>query len=98
ITGLSWGGIPASLAITATTCVIGLGWGRASRQVTLAESFDPRQDEQLTGDMGDDQPRVTDLYSPDINKRIISAWFATPTVAGVLAYVVFEIALRLNLM
>ncbi|MFA9460898.1 inorganic phosphate transporter [Thiohalorhabdus sp. Cl-TMA] len=31
ITLLSYGGIPASLAITAVTCVIGLGWGRASR-------------------------------------------------------------------
>jgi inorganic phosphate transporter, PiT family len=36
ITGLSWGGIPASLGITATTCIIGLGWRRASHQITLA--------------------------------------------------------------
>lgn len=31
ITLLSLAGIPVSLAVTATTCVIGLGWGRASR-------------------------------------------------------------------
>ncbi len=31
ITLLSYAGIPVSLAVTATTCVIGLGWGRASR-------------------------------------------------------------------
>lgn len=29
ITLLSYAGIPVSLAVTATTCVIGLGWGRA---------------------------------------------------------------------
>ena len=35
LTGLSWAGIPASLAVVLTTCVIGLGWGRASRRVAL---------------------------------------------------------------
>ncbi|MDY7083246.1 MAG: inorganic phosphate transporter, partial [Halobacteria archaeon] len=35
ITGLSYGGIPASLAVTATSCVMGLGWGRATRTSTI---------------------------------------------------------------
>ena len=38
ITVLSGLGIPASLAVSATSCIIGLGWGRASRAVTLAEA------------------------------------------------------------
>jgi len=38
ITGLSAFGIPASLAVSATMCIIGLGWGRASRSVTLSEA------------------------------------------------------------
>ncbi|WP_324666191.1 inorganic phosphate transporter [Haloarcula sediminis] len=37
ITVLSWLGIPASLAVSTTSCIIGLGWGRASRARTLAE-------------------------------------------------------------
>ncbi|SNZ03235.1 inorganic phosphate transporter, PiT family [Natronoarchaeum philippinense] len=38
ITVLSQLGIPASLAVSTTCCIIGLGWGRASRAVTLAEA------------------------------------------------------------
>jgi PiT family inorganic phosphate transporter len=37
ITVLSYLGIPASLAVSATSTIIGLGWGRASRAVTLAD-------------------------------------------------------------
>jgi PiT family inorganic phosphate transporter len=37
ISVLSWLGIPASLAVSTTSCIIGLGWGRASRARTLAE-------------------------------------------------------------
>lgn len=38
ITVLSGLGVPASLAVSMTSCIIGLGWGRASRAVTLAEA------------------------------------------------------------
>ncbi len=38
ITLLSAAGIPASLAVSATMSIIGLGWGRATRSVTLAEA------------------------------------------------------------
>lgn len=41
ITALSYYGIPASLAVSTTCCIIGLGWGRASRAVTLAELAKP---------------------------------------------------------
>ncbi|MFB6132381.1 MAG: anion permease [Halanaeroarchaeum sp.] len=37
ITLLSAAGIPASLAVSATMSIIGLGWGRATRTVTLGE-------------------------------------------------------------
>ncbi|MFC6731137.1 inorganic phosphate transporter [Haladaptatus sp. DYSN1] len=37
ITGLSYLGIPASLAVSATMCIIGLGWGRATRTVTISK-------------------------------------------------------------
>ncbi|MFB6156839.1 MAG: anion permease [Haloferacaceae archaeon] len=35
---LSYLGIPASLAVSATMCIVGLGWGRATRTVTLGEA------------------------------------------------------------
>jgi len=38
ITVLSNLGIPASLAVSMTSCIIGLGWGRASRSVTLVDA------------------------------------------------------------
>ena len=38
ITYLSNQGIPASLAVSMTSCIIGLGWGRSSRAVTLADA------------------------------------------------------------
>lgn len=38
ITVLSGLGVPASLAVSMTSCIIGLGWGRASRAVTLVEA------------------------------------------------------------
>lgn len=38
ITILSGLGIPASLAVTMTSCIIGLGWGRSSRVVTIVEA------------------------------------------------------------
>jgi PiT family inorganic phosphate transporter len=41
ITMLSSLGIPASLAVSTTSTIIGLGWGRASRAATLAELATP---------------------------------------------------------
>ena len=41
ITSLSYFGIPASLAVSTTSTIIGLGWGRASRAATLAELATP---------------------------------------------------------
>ncbi|MFB6153111.1 MAG: anion permease [Halodesulfurarchaeum sp.] len=46
ITVLSWLGIPASLAVSTTSCIIGLGWGRASRARTLAEIATPSPPEE----------------------------------------------------
>ncbi len=38
VIGLSAIGIPASFVIIATMCIVGLGWGRATRTVTVTES------------------------------------------------------------
>uniref|UniRef100_A0A7D6GWM3 Inorganic phosphate transporter n=2 Tax=Natrinema zhouii TaxID=1710539 RepID=A0A7D6GWM3_9EURY len=95
ITGLSWAGIPASLAVMLTTCVIGLGWGQASRRVPLEAIARP---EGLTA-----EERATwatdqlELFDPTTVKRVVATWIATPTVAGVTAFLVFGVARRYHL-
>ncbi|MFB6206950.1 MAG: anion permease [Haloglomus sp.] len=95
ITGLSWAGIPASLAITTTSCVIGLGWGRASRRVPLEALVDP--DGFTTSDRAEWSADQLDLFDPTTTKRVVAAWIASPTVAGVVAFAVFTVAQRLHL-
>jgi PiT family inorganic phosphate transporter len=90
ITGLSWGGIPASLAITAITCIIGLGWGRASRQVSIQKELGL---EELTeSDRQHIEEDTIQLFNPTTTRRVVTTWIASPTVAFVLAFVVFKIA------
>ncbi|MFB6250659.1 MAG: anion permease [Halobellus sp.] len=96
ITGLSWAGVPASLAVTLTSCVIGLGWGRASRQIPLRAFVRP---EGLTaGERSTQATDRLDLFDPSVTKRIITTWIASPTVAGVVAFAAFEVAQRLDLL
>ncbi|GAB3668560.1 hypothetical protein GCM10028856_13980 [Halopiger thermotolerans] len=95
ITGLSWAGIPASLAVTLTSCVIGLGWGRASRRVPLSaivnpEGLPPEERSQWASDQ-------LNLYDPSTVKRIVATWIATPTVAGVIAFIAFTLAEQFEL-
>ncbi|WP_435180235.1 anion permease [Halorussus sp. AFM4] len=93
ITALSWGGIPASLAVTTTACVIGLGWGRASRRIPLEAAVRP---EGLTaGERETWRDDQLELYDPRTTKRVVSTWFATPLLAGATAYAAFEAATRL---
>jgi PiT family inorganic phosphate transporter len=39
VTFLSWIGIPASFVVIATMSIIGLGWGRATRPITVSETI-----------------------------------------------------------
>ncbi|MFB6293072.1 MAG: anion permease [Halonotius sp.] len=96
ITSLSWAGIPASLAITTTSCVIGLGWGRASRRVPLAAIINP--DGFSAGSRETWLEDQLELYDPDTTKRVVAAWIASPTVAGVVAFAGFLLAERLALL
>jgi PiT family inorganic phosphate transporter len=38
-TALSWLGIPVSLALSSVMCIVGLGWGRATRVAKLSETI-----------------------------------------------------------
>jgi phosphate/sulfate permease len=73
ITILSLLGIPASLAVSTTSCIIGLGWGRASRARTLAEIATPTPG-------GEPGPGVTTgaLTAPPTERGTDAA--ASPTV------------------
>lgn len=73
ITILSWLGIPASLAVSTTSCIIGLGWGRASRARTLTEIAAPSP-------IGEPGPEVTTgaLRAPTTEGAADAA--ASPTV------------------
>lgn len=95
ITGLSWAGIPASLAITVTSFVIGLGWGRASRRIPLHAILNPEGFTTANrSEWVDDQ---LNLFDPKTTKRLVVAWVASPTVAGIIAFIVFALADRLQL-
>ncbi|WP_226038767.1 inorganic phosphate transporter [Natrinema sp. DC36] len=48
VTFLSWIGIPASFVVIATMSIIGLGWGRATRPVTVLESVRREQAAKLS--------------------------------------------------
>ena len=96
ITGLSWAGIPASLAITTTSCVIGLGWGRASRRVPLYAIINP--DGFTTADRPAWAEDQLDLYDPSTTKRVVAAWVASPTIAGIIAFSVFFVAEQFDLL
>lgn len=72
VTGLSSIGIPASFVIIATMSIVGLGWGRATRSVTVSQSL--RGEEQpnvsvgaLTAEEpGEDAPEIGEEEPEDI--------------------------------
>jgi PiT family inorganic phosphate transporter len=97
ITFLSWRGIPASLAVTAITCIIGLGWGRATRHVELMDGIglSDRDQSQMNG--GTPEQEVADLFSEETTRHVIATWMLSPTVAGGLAFISFKAAILLGL-
>lgn len=91
ITGLSWLGIPASLAVTMQACVMGFGWGRTTRHIDLPrvlglEPLRRRDRVQREADR-------LHTFSVDTTRRIVSMWLLTPAIAGALAFAAFRAAL-----
>ena len=96
-------GIPASLAVSATMCIVGLGWGRATRTVTLGEAVRGASPElsvnALAADSADEvapigEPDDTltahELFNPGTTGRIIFFWLLTPSVSAVTSYLLFS--------
>ncbi|WP_190303832.1 inorganic phosphate transporter [Haladaptatus sp. R4] len=92
ITLLSWAGIPASLAITAITCVIGLGWGRASRHVEISQRLQLTNQAQSDGGDGSKYEHPSNLFSEEMTRHVVTTWFISPLVASVLSFVCFKVA------
>jgi PiT family inorganic phosphate transporter len=70
--------------------VIGLGWGRASRRVSLAKELG--FEEMTATDRRHIDDNSVQLYSPETTRRIVTTWIASPTVAFVLSFVTFKLA------
>lgn len=102
ISVLSVMGIPASLAISATMCITGLGWGRASRTIKVKEAVKGKKPKMNTsalkaesdGKIGeesrDDLPDRK-LFDPDIIHHVVFLWILTPVISAFLSYAVFVV-------
>jgi len=107
ITFLSVIGIPASLALSSTMCIAGLGWGRATREVHLRHIGEDIGKTGLdVGGSGEDATSMvrekakegmedireeTALFDPSTMARVVSMWILTPTVSATASYLVFAL-------
>lgn len=103
ITVLSGLGIPASLAISATMCIIGLGWGRATRTVKITDTLQGEMPEMNTAalntegekqQIGEEEKKdmpENNLFNPDMIGHVVTLWILTPTISAVASYTVFMI-------
>jgi PiT family inorganic phosphate transporter len=106
VTALSAIGIPASFVIVATMAIVGLGWGRATRSVTVAEGVTgERKPEMSVGvlataasddpasDIGDpeDVPAASDLFDPSTTARVVVMQNVVPVLSTAGAYLAFRV-------
>jgi PiT family inorganic phosphate transporter len=100
-------GIPASLALSSTMCIAGLGWGRATREVHLRHIGEDigktGLDVSGSGEDGtstvrekakegmEDIREETALFDPSTMARVVSMWILTPTVSATASYLVFAL-------
>lgn len=104
-TFLSWLGIPISLAMATVMCIVGLGWGRATRVATARDLVrgDVAADmsvDAITAETAEEIPRVGEedpedlkgvqrLFDESAVIRFVSFWIIGPSTATILSYVAF---------
>ena len=104
--GLSAIGIPASFVIIATMCIVGLGWGRATRTTQIRELGTEAQSPVSVGalaadeggsslpDIGeeetDDIPAASALFDPSTTVRVVVMQNLVPLISTVGAYLTFS--------
>ncbi|MFW6018697.1 MAG: anion permease [Halapricum sp.] len=102
---LSTIGIPASFVVIATVSIIGLGWGRATRPVTLPEAVtgeetppvsvdalaadEPGQELPGIGTEETAVPSATNLFNPATTARVVLLQNVVPVIATIGAYLTF---------
>ncbi|TKX37341.1 inorganic phosphate transporter [Halorubrum sp. CGM5_25_10-8B] len=102
VISLSAVGIPASFVIIATMSIVGLGWGRATRTVTVRQGIKGEKEPTvsvgaLTADEmpaigeGDasDIPSASDLFNPGTSARVVLMQNVVPILSTVGALVTF---------
>ncbi len=100
ITVLSGMGIPASLAISATMCITGLGWGRASRtvkakhvvegeKVPLKTAALRSEEKKQIGEESEEDLPDRKLFDPEMIGHVITFWILTPIISAFGSYIVF---------
>jgi PiT family inorganic phosphate transporter len=103
---LSTLGIPASFVIIATMSIIGLGWGRATRPVTVPEAVtaeaapavtvdalaedEPGEELPPIGEEEPDAPAAGDLFDPATTARVVLMQNVVPAIATLGAYLTFR--------
>jgi len=105
VTLLSLLGIPASFVVVATVCIVGLGWGRSTHAVSVAEairgdvspsvSLGALSQEQGTPTVGETAGGASpaaprsDLFDPGTTVRVILMQNVVPLLATVGSYLTF---------
>ena len=111
VVGLSAIGIPASFVIIATMSIVGLGWGRATRTVTVSEGIrgdaetnvsvsalgadEPGDELARIGEEDPDDLPASDLFDPSTTARIVVLQNVVPLLSTVGALAMFTLLFRL---
>lgn len=98
-------GIPMSLALSTVMCIVGLGWGRATRPTGAADLVKGNikgeiSVDAVTAETGDEVPPVghedpenvqdvQQLFDPSSVVRFVAFWIIGPSIATALSYVTF---------
>ena len=107
VISLSAVGIPASFVIIATMSIVGLGWGRATRTVTVKQGLKGEKEPTVsvgalkadeTGPIGEgdpsDIPSASDLFNPTTSARVVLMQNVVPILSTVGALVTFTLLFR----
>jgi PiT family inorganic phosphate transporter len=107
VISLSAVGIPASFVIIATMSIVGLGWGRATRTVTVRQGIRGEKEPKVsvgalkadgTEEIGKGDPRdvpsASDLFNPSTSARVVLMQNVVPILSTVGALVTFTVLFR----
>ncbi|QAU13939.1 inorganic phosphate transporter [Halorubrum sp. BOL3-1] len=103
VISLSAVGIPASFVIIATMSIVGLGWGRATRTVTVRQGISGEKEPTVSvGALAADEmpaigegnasdiPSASDLFNPGTSARVVLMQNVVPILSTVGALVTFS--------